>query len=133
MENKINNYDTKLEELLDCPFCGSRPTAYLIGNEHSTRRVIVIHCKECNVERRTGAIKFDTSWLEETAIKSWNNRVAEQSIRADERGKVFTKDERSILLGLVTGSDLNWREDYCRLQEKLLKLEKLSELGVGEK
>ena len=35
---KINNYDTELEELLDCPFCGARPIAYLQGNEHTKKK-----------------------------------------------------------------------------------------------
>lgn len=72
---EIHNYDTNLDELSLCPFCGGKPIAHLIGNEYTKKRVIVIKCKECGVERRTAALRQTTSWLEETAIQLWNTRV----------------------------------------------------------
>ena len=71
---KIYNYDTELPELLECPFCGGKPIAYLKGNEHTKRRSITIKCPKCLVERTTGAITQSTDWLEGKAIQLWNNR-----------------------------------------------------------
>jgi len=72
---KINNYDTELQELLDCPFCGGRPIAYLQGNEYSKKRTITIKCEKCLVRRTTGAISQPNEWLEEKAIQLWNSRT----------------------------------------------------------
>ena len=127
MENKIHNYDTQLDELLDCPFCGGKPSAHLIGNEHSKKRVIVIKCTRCFVERRVGAIYHETSWIEETAIKAWNNRVvSEQSIRADERGKCTFTDDELLLMKIwgmfVRDTEKDFTEDEFAVLEKLNKL-----------
>lgn len=76
---KINNYDTELDELLNCPFCGSKPTAHLTGNEYLSKMgkkiSITIKCPKCNVQRTTGAIRNTIEWLEDTSIKLWNTRV----------------------------------------------------------
>lgn len=72
---KIQNYDTKLEELLNCPFCGGEPVAYLQGNEFAKKRSITIKCPKCIISRRIGAMHQPTEWLEEKAIQLWNNRV----------------------------------------------------------
>lgn len=71
---KIHNYDTNLDELLDCPFCGSKPVAHLIGNQYSSKKYIIIKCKNCNISRKVGAIKNSIEWLEEISIKLWNTR-----------------------------------------------------------
>lgn len=78
-EIKINNYDTELVELLDCPFCGGRPVAYLQGNEHTRKRSITIKCQKCFIKRTVGAIVQPTKWLEEKSIQLWNNRVKNSS------------------------------------------------------
>ena len=72
---KINNYDTELSELLDCPFCGTKPIAYLQGNEYTKKRFITIKCPKCLVQRKVGAISQPTEWLEGKSIQLWNNRV----------------------------------------------------------
>ena len=72
---RINNYDTELEELLDCPFCGSRPVAYLTGTEFSKKIYITIKCPRCLVVRKTGAFLNSLTWLEDRAIELWNNRI----------------------------------------------------------
>jgi Lar family restriction alleviation protein len=72
---KIHNYDTTLEELKNCPFCGSKPIAYLIGNEYTKTRKIVIKCPECRVQITNGAMRKSTEWLEEISIEQWNKRV----------------------------------------------------------
>lgn len=71
---KVHNYDTELPELLECPFCGGKPVAHLIGNDYTKKRSITIKCPKCLVEKTTGAIIQSTEWLEEKAIQLWNNR-----------------------------------------------------------
>ena len=75
---KIHNYDTELEELKDCPFCGGRPVAYLIGDKHSKKRTIVVKCKECRIERSDSALRHSIEWLEEIAIRNWNQRPIQE-------------------------------------------------------
>lgn len=72
---KINNYNTKLPELLKCPFCGEEPIAYLKGNEYTKKRSITIKCPNCFIKRTVGAISQPTEWLESKSIQLWNNRV----------------------------------------------------------
>jgi Lar family restriction alleviation protein len=73
--NKINNYDTYLEELKRCPFCGGVPKAYLKGNEYTKKTFITVKCTKCGVERVTGSITKDLKWLEDKAINLWNERI----------------------------------------------------------
>ena len=76
---KIQNYDTSLEELKDCPICGSRPIAFLQGNEYLNKRgkkvSITVKCPKCRIQRTDAVIKNSIEWLEETAIKNWNERI----------------------------------------------------------
>lgn len=76
---KIHNHDTELDELLDCPFCGSRPVAFLRGNEYLNRMgkkvSITIKCPSCRIERTDAVLKNSIEWLEEVAIKNWNTRL----------------------------------------------------------
>ena len=72
---RIDNYDTRLPELLSCPFCGEEPIAYLQGNEHTKKRFITIKCPKCLVQRKIGAIRQPIEWLEGKAIQLWNNRI----------------------------------------------------------
>lgn len=75
---KIHNYDTELDELLDCPFCGSRPVAFLQGNEYRNmmgKKVsITVRCKKCRIQRTDAVLRGSLEWLEQTAIKNWNTR-----------------------------------------------------------
>lgn len=75
---RINNYDTQLDELLDCPFCGERPVSFLRGNQHLNkmrRKVsITIKCPNCRIQRTDAVISHSIEWLEETAIRNWNVR-----------------------------------------------------------
>jgi len=71
---KINNYDTELDELLDCPFCGGRPVASLMGNGKFIKTIkIKIKCTQCRVERTIASIR-SIEWLEEVSIAKWNMR-----------------------------------------------------------
>ena len=72
---KIHNYDTTLPELSKCPFCGGKPVAYLLGNKYTKKILITIKCSKCMVSRTTGAIGESVEWLENTAIRQWNERV----------------------------------------------------------
>lgn len=53
---KIQNYNTELDELLDCPFCGGRPIAYFKGNESGIVYdalppfwYVTYRCNECRI------------------------------------------------------------------------------------
>lgn len=75
---KIHNYDTELEELLDCPFCGKRPVAFLRGNDYLNKMgkkvSITIKCSNCRIQRTDAVFRNSIEWLEEVAIKNWNTR-----------------------------------------------------------
>lgn len=75
---KIHNYDTELEELKNYPFCGGRPIAHLIGNQYKKKITIVIKCKKCRIERRDSTLRHSTEWLEEIAIRNWNQRPIQE-------------------------------------------------------
>lgn len=62
-------------ELLPCPFCGSQPEIKRIGNDFTPKRKITIKCKKCRIERTDSAIRNGMDWLENVAIKQWNERV----------------------------------------------------------
>ena len=75
---KIQNYDTSLEELKDCPFCGERPVAFFQGNEYLNKAgvkvSITVKCTGCRIQRTDAVIGGSIEWLEEIAIKNWNTR-----------------------------------------------------------
>ena len=96
---KINNYDTRLAELLDCPFCGSEPICYLQGNNHTPKRSITVKCPKCLISRTTGVIKQSTEWLEEKAIELWNNRaVASEGLGVEEFSILFREMLKELKL-----------------------------------
>lgn len=72
---KIHNYDTSLDELLDCPFCGGRPIAFLQGNEHTKTRAITVKCTSCPVSMKQRT-RYGVVWLEDLMIDRWNRRIA---------------------------------------------------------
>ena len=72
------NWRQAEEMLQDCPFCGGRPRVTPIGNEHSARRVVIIKCKKCRVERRDASLKFGFDFLWNAARDNWNQRPMEQ-------------------------------------------------------
>ena len=78
---KIYNYDIHLDELLDCPFCGSRPIAYLKGNAYlnaKNKKVsITIECPECKVQRTVAVLRKSLEWLENKSIELWNTRKSD--------------------------------------------------------
>ena len=73
--NDYNNYPCTDIKLLPCPFCGGIPEKTFIGNEHSKKRSMEIRCPDCRIERVTGAIRMSSDWLNEMAIKEWNQRA----------------------------------------------------------
>jgi transcription elongation factor Elf1 len=77
---KIHNHDTELEELLDCPFCGARPVAYLKGNTYlnlKRKKVsIIVKCTGCYVQREIATLGgHNIEWLEDISIAKWNARL----------------------------------------------------------
>lgn len=75
---EVQNYESTNNKLLHCPFCGSTPIWYLVGNRFTRSQKIVVKCPKCRVQR-TDAISngsgLTTEWLEEVAIKNWNQRT----------------------------------------------------------
>ena len=64
-----------VDDLLDCPFCGSRPNIFRIGNDYSKKRTIEIKCSKCLVKVVNSAIRNSFEWLEDISFSKWNNRV----------------------------------------------------------
>ena len=77
---KFKTWDnTKEIELLNCPFCGTAPIVKHIGNEHTKKRTIEISCPKCRVKKIDGAIAYGFGWLEDVAVKNWNQREEENN------------------------------------------------------
>lgn len=75
---EVQNYESTSNKLLPCPFCGSAPTWYLIGNEYTKSQKIVVKCPKCRIERTDAILNnhgHTIEWLEEVAIKNWNQRI----------------------------------------------------------
>jgi hypothetical protein len=68
--------ETKMPELLPCPFCGSAPVIRPQGNEWTKSRRVTIKCPECRIERSDAAIRHDMDWLIAQAIDGWNRRAS---------------------------------------------------------
>lgn len=83
---KIQNYDTTLEELKPCPFCGNTPITYMIGNEFTKSQKITIQCRKCNLMMSQAILRHfgkPIEWLEEVMIKKWNTRVSPDTQREE--------------------------------------------------
>ena len=63
-----------MKEILPCPFCGGMPSIKYIGNEYTKKRAIEVKCHKCQVKRIDAALAHGFDWLEEIAIKNWNQR-----------------------------------------------------------
>ncbi len=73
-EDNENKTETKKINLKNCPFCGTKPEIYYIGNNLTKSRKITIHCKSCNAKMTHAAIRFDFDWLASVTEREWNNR-----------------------------------------------------------
>ena len=75
---EVQNYDSTNDRLLPCPFCGEKPMWHRIGNEYTKSQKIVVKCPKCRVQRTDAILNgygHTTEWLEEVAIKNWNQRI----------------------------------------------------------
>ena len=75
---EVHNYESTSDKLLPCPFCDSVPKWHLIGNGFTWSQKIVIKCPKCRVQRTDAILNgrgYTTEWLEEVAIKNWNQRI----------------------------------------------------------
>ena len=121
---EIHNYDTELDELLDCPFCGGRPVAFLRGNEHlnkSGKKVsVTIRCPNCRIERTDAVLKNSIEWLKEVAIKNWNNRssvpsndeIKREAVEEFLKSQIEYEAEEYAVCPLCK-REFIWGETYC--------------------
>jgi hypothetical protein len=72
--------ETRILRPSPCPFCGGRAEVFHIGNEIRRTRSIRVKCKGCRAERVDGAIRHDFAWLEDVAIKNWNQRPPDYAL-----------------------------------------------------
>lgn len=72
-------YTGKVITLESCPFCGSDDIEFgHIGNEHTKIRKIEVRCKSCRIQRRDATFTGGFEWLEDVAMKNWNQRPVTQ-------------------------------------------------------
>lgn len=62
-------------ELKPCPFCGGAAKKVLIGNDYTKTRKVEIKCTVCPTTQRIAAIRQNHSWLENSAVERWNERI----------------------------------------------------------
>lgn len=75
---EVQNYDTISDRLLPCPFCVGKPNWYKKGNDYTKSQMITIKCPKCRIERTDAILNrrgHTIEWLEEVAIKNWNQRT----------------------------------------------------------
>ena len=75
-ERRLSWCETKILEFDPCKSCGSIPRAKHIGNDRSKSRTIVVKCPGCRIQRIDGAIHQGFAWLEEVAVRNWNQAPA---------------------------------------------------------
>lgn len=78
---KTQNYSTIPQELLPCPFCGSRVEWYRSGNAFTRSQTITVKCPNCRVSRTDGIVNMSKTghtieWLEDKVIENWNRRTS---------------------------------------------------------
>ena len=61
-------------ELKNCPFCNTDPEVKYTGNEATKTRTIQIKCPKCLVSRIDRTRLFTFKFLENVAVKQWNQR-----------------------------------------------------------
>lgn len=77
---EIHNYESRNEELMNCPFCGEKPVWYLKGNADAVghKRIVVLHCPACGATQETAVLKLPTKWACTDAIAKWNMRTTDK-------------------------------------------------------
>lgn len=75
---KFKTWAGETSELFACPFCGGEPELGHKGNELTKKRIIQIKCKKCRCVRIDAAIYYGFGFLEETAVKNWNQRPTDE-------------------------------------------------------
>jgi len=61
-------------KLFPCPFCGGEPDVKYKGNDYTKTRKVTVKCKKCRCQRTDAAMRNGMEWLEEIAIKNWNQK-----------------------------------------------------------
>ena len=74
-------FNIMIEDLLPCPFCGSKPEMVLVGNEFTVPRSVIIKCPNCGVQRKDSGIITPLYTLAKGAVERWNTRTEEQSLK----------------------------------------------------
>lgn len=138
---EVHNYDSTSERLLHCPFCGSVPTWYLKGNEFTRSQKIVIKCPKCRIQRTDAILNgrgHTTEWLEEVAIKHWNQRTKEtETISPEEMLDMlrmeYSKGRYDTISKAIEWLDEHlleyWGQQNSDPSEFIIKFKKSMELG----
>lgn len=71
-------WDHTTKELYECPFCGGEPEVRHNGNDYLRKKEIVIKCRKCRATRTDAALRHGFDWLEDVAVKAWNQRPQTQ-------------------------------------------------------
>ena len=66
--------ESKEIEFDPCPFCGAIPEMQHIGNDYRRKKAIRVKCRKCRIERTDAALMHSFAWLEDVAVKNWNQR-----------------------------------------------------------
>lgn len=75
---EVQNYDKISDKLLPCPFCGGTPIWFRKGNGFTKSQQITVKCPMCRIERTDAILNgrwHTIEWLENVAIKNWNQRT----------------------------------------------------------
>jgi len=64
-----------MQELKNCPFCGSKAKISLKGNNFTKERSAIAKCNNCRANIVIGAIKNDCDWVLNKTEEAWNLRV----------------------------------------------------------
>ena len=75
---EIHNYDTSLEELNNCPFCGGRPYWFYRGRRQYQ---ITIGCRNCNLTMTQSSLRFSLDWLMKIMLDRWNRRIIKEDTK----------------------------------------------------
>lgn len=85
-------------DLMDCPFCGGRPSLHPVGNNFTKSRKLTVKCTGCRVQLTNAAIRNDFNWLRKITAEAWNRRAAASAHTIGEDAANVAIGEREALI-----------------------------------